>query len=97
MPHELRHSTEDLLRAYGELDRRVAGVGMEGIVGLLTTAQQVESAIAVLGSHEIALMLQELRRLLERLVRLDSQLQELRALKMIIATDDEPDRDLVIS
>ena len=83
----MRRQTEDVIRYYGELDRRVANTGMDGIGGLLTVSQQVEAALAVVAPQEIEWMVRELRTLLERLVRMDSQLQELRALKMVLADE----------
>lgn len=84
----MRRQTEDVIRYYGELDRRVANTGMEGIAGLLTVSQHVETALSVVAPQELEWMMRELRTLLDRLVRIDSQLQELRALKMVLADQD---------
>ena len=88
MPDEMRRQTEDVIRYYGELDRRVANTGMDGIAGLLVVSQHVETALSVVAPQELEWMMRELRSLLERLVRMDSQLQELRALKMVLADED---------
>src|SRR5262245_51400012 len=85
MAEQMRRQTEDLIRYYGELDRRVANAGMEGIAGLLMASQHVEAALGVMASQELEWMVRELRTLLERLVRMDSQLQQLRALKTVLA------------
>ena len=84
----MRRQTEDVIRYYGELDRRVANTGMDGIAGLLTVSEQVETALSVVAPQELAWMMRELRTLLDRLVRMDSQLQELRALKTVLADED---------
>lgn len=84
----MRRQTEDVIRYYGELDRRVANTGMDGIAGLLTVSQHVETALSVVAPQELEWMMRELRMLLERLVRMDSQLQALRALKMVLADED---------
>lgn len=89
MVERMRRQTEDIVRYYGEIDRRVANAGMEGIAGLLEVSQQVEAAIAAVGSEELDWVVRELRGLVERLVRMDSQLQQLRALKMVLASEAE--------
>lgn len=88
MIEQLRRHAEDIVRYYGDLDRRVAGTGMEGIAGLLIVSQHVEAALGVVGTHELELMVREVRTLVERLVRIDSDLQRIRNLKTLLATDD---------
>ena len=91
----MRRQTEDVIRYYGELDRRVANAGMDGIVGLLTTSQHLEAALATVASEELAWTVSEIRALVEQLVRVDSRLQALRALKTALANeDDSPPRPL---
>lgn len=85
---QMRRQTEDLIRYYGEIDRRVANVGMEGIAGLLEVAQHVEAALAVVAPQEIEWAVSEIRTVLARLVHLDSELQRLRALKSTLASDE---------
>jgi hypothetical protein len=82
MLDRMRRQTEDLIRYYGELNRRVAHSGLEGIPGLLQTTNQVEAALAAVSSQEIDWMVREVRVLLEQLVRIDAQVQQLRDLKM---------------
>ena len=89
MANEMRRQTEDVIRYYGELDRRVANTGMDGIAGLLTVSQHVETALGVVAPQELEWMVRELRTLLERLVGMDSQLQELRALKLVVADEGD--------
>ena len=89
MVDRMRRQTEDIIRYYGEIDRRVGHAGMNGIHGLLEVAQQMEAAIAVVGSEEIDWVVRELRALVERLVRMDSQLEQLRALKVLFASASE--------
>jgi hypothetical protein len=96
MVEQMRRQTEDIIRYYGEIDRRVANTGIEGIAGLLEVSQEMGTALAVVASQELDWMVTELRDLLERLVRMDSQLERLRALKMMLAaaveSDDSPKR-----
>jgi 3-methyladenine DNA glycosylase/8-oxoguanine DNA glycosylase len=89
MVEQMRHQTEDIVRYYGEINRRIANTGIAGIPGLLELSQQVETAVAVVASQEIDWVVSELRNLLERLVRMDAQLQRLRELKTILADDAE--------
>ncbi len=91
MAEQMRRQTEDVIRYYGELDRRVGNAGMDGIAGLLVVSQHVEAALGVVASQELEWMMCELRALLDRLVRMDSQLQQLRALKAALAADGEGD------
>ena len=89
MVEQMRRQTEDIIRYYGEIDRRVANAGMEGLVGLIEVSQRMEAAISVVASQELDWVVSELRTLLERLVRMDSQLQGLRALKVVLASNAE--------
>ncbi|MCC6849944.1 MAG: hypothetical protein IT294_15680 [Deltaproteobacteria bacterium] len=90
MGDELRRQADDVLRYYADLDRRVATAGLDGIVELLTVSQQVASALQVVEPPEIGRAVRELRGLLERLVRIDSELQGARALKARIGGDETP-------
>ena len=89
MVEDMRRQTEDIIRYYGELDRRVTHTGLDGIAGLLETSHQIESALGVVTSQEIEWMVSEVRSLLDRLVRMDGQLQALRALKASLADEDQ--------
>ena len=81
MPDDLRRQTEDVVRYYGELNRRVANCGMEGIPRLLETWSRVEHAVSEVATQEIAWIATELRHLVERLTSMDTQLRRLRELK----------------
>ncbi len=87
MVDDMRRHTEDVIRSYGELDLRVASTGMDGIAGLLIVSQHVQAALGVVASQELEWLMREVRVLLERLVRMDSQLQRLRALKTVLGAD----------
>lgn len=88
MVEDMRRQTEDIIRYYGEIDRRVAHTGLDGIPGLLEMSHHIESALGVIASQELEWMMSEVRGLLDRLVRMDSQLEALRALKASLADDD---------
>jgi hypothetical protein len=91
MAEEMRRQTEDVVRYYAELDRRVANTGIDGITGLLTVSQHVETALAVVAPQELEWTVRELRSLLAQLVRMDSQLQELRTHKIVLSDGDDGD------
>lgn len=87
MLEHMRRQTEDVIRYYGEIDRRVAHVGLDGVAGLLGVAQQVQAALATVAPQEIEWVVAELRRLVEQLVRIDSEVQRLRDLKLRLEAD----------
>ena len=91
MIEDMRRQTEDIIRYYGEIDRRVAHVGIEGLAGLLELAQAMETALGVVAAQELEWVIGEIRSLLDRLVRVDAQISQLRALKQSLA-DESADR-----
>ena len=89
MVDEMRRQTEDVIRYYGEIDRRVAHTGVDGVTGLLELSHQIEAALGAVAAQELEWMLSEVRGLLDRLVRMDSQLQALRTLKATLGDDGD--------
>ena len=87
----MRRQTEDIVRYYGELNRRVSSAGMDGIPKLLELSTQLERAVAEVASQELEWVGAEIKRLLDQLVQMDSQLQRLRELKMQL--DGAPDSE----
>lgn len=85
----MRRQADEVLQYYGELDRCIATTGMDGIVGLLTVSQHVAAALQVVHPQELDGVVSALRSLVERLVRMDSELQRVRALKTRLAAADE--------
>jgi hypothetical protein len=84
MLDQMRRQTEDIVRYYGELNRRIANAGMDGIPKLLELSTQLEMALGEIGAHELQWVADEIKRLLDELVRMDSQLQKVRELKMLL-------------
>lgn len=84
MLERMRRQTEDIIRYYGEIDRRISGTGTDGVPGLLEISRQLESAMAVVASQEIEWIVSEVRTLLDQLVQIDSQLERLRELKTVL-------------
>jgi hypothetical protein len=91
MLERMRRRTEDIIRYYGEIDRRIAGTGTDGVPGLLEISRQLETAMAVVAPQEIDWVVSEVRQLLDQLVLIDSQLQRLRHLKTAIDDDGRGD------
>ena len=87
----MRRQTEDIVRYYGELNRRVSSAGMDGIPKLLELSTPVERAGSEGASQELEWVAAEIKRLLDQLVQMDSNLQRLRELKMQL--DGAPDSD----
>jgi hypothetical protein len=96
MPDHLRRQTEDIIRYYGELNRRVANAGMESIPRLLEVHKQLEMAVSEVASQELNWVSDEMRRLLGELVQMNGKLQRLRELKQMIngvsGDQDDPGR-----
>ena len=83
MLDQVRRQTEDIIRYYGELDRRVANAGIDGIPKLLELSKQIERAVADVAAQELAWIGAEIKRVLDELVRMDADLQRLRELKIL--------------
>jgi HPt (histidine-containing phosphotransfer) domain-containing protein len=92
MLDQMRRQTEDIVRYYGELSRRISGTGIEGIPQLLELAKQLEGAIADVGTQELSWVGTEIKQLLDQLVHMDAQLQQLRELKMVLGQQPEADQ-----
>ena len=95
MLEQMRRQTEDIVRYYGELNRRISANGVENIPQLLELAKQVEASLAGVGAEELSWIGTEIRRLLDQLVQIDAQLQRLRELKLALgqhAENDQPRR-----
>lgn len=89
MIDDMRRQTEDIIRYYGEIDRRIMHVGLDGVVGLLELSKAMETALAVVAPQEIEWVTNEIRGLLDRLVQIDAELQQLKTLKLELADDSD--------
>ena len=89
MLEQMRRHTEDIIRYYGEISRRITATGVEGIPQLLELAKQLESAVADVGAEELAWIGAEIKQLLDQLVRMDAQLECLRELKILLSQQPE--------
>ena len=91
MFEHMRRRTEDIIRYYGELNRRIEHAGIDSVPRLLETAAQVERALAEMTTQELVWVADEIKRLLDELIEMEAQLQRLRELKTVIA--DTPQQE----
>ena len=84
MFEQMRRRTEDIIRYYGELNRRIERAGVDGVSRLLETATVVDRALGEMTSQELVWVADEMKRLLDQLVEMESQLQRLRELKIAL-------------
>jgi inactivated superfamily I helicase len=85
MFEHMRRRTEDIIRYYGELNRRIERTGIDGVPRLLETVTIVERALGEMTTQELVWVSDEIKRLLDELIEMESQLQRLRELKTAIA------------
>jgi hypothetical protein len=81
MSHDVQREADELWRYYSELGRRLAQTGVRDVPDLLGLYEQMKRALDAVSRQEIQWALEQAERLIETLVRMDSDLQALRALK----------------
>ena len=81
MTGEVQREAEELWRYYTELGRRLAQTGVRDVPDLLGLYEQLRRSLDAVSKQEIQWALEQAERLIETLVRMDSDLQALRALK----------------
>jgi len=85
MSVDLRREAEELARYYSELVRRLAQTGVRDVPDLLTLYERLHRALDAVSRQEIGWAAEQTQRLVESLVRMDSNLQALRRLKSVLA------------
>jgi hypothetical protein len=90
MSVDIRRETEELMRYYGELGRRLSHSGVRGVAELLTLHDQIRRALDAFSRQEIGWAAEQTQRLIEALVRMDANLAALRRLKAVLARPAEP-------
>jgi hypothetical protein len=80
-PSDVQREADELWRYYSELGRRLAQSGVRDVPDLLSLYEQLSRALEAVSRQEIQWALEQAERLIETLVRMDSDLQALRALK----------------
>ncbi len=81
MATDVQREADELWRYYSELGRRLAQTGVRDVPDLLGLYEQLKRALEAVSRQEIEWALEQAQRLIEVLVRMDSDLQALRALK----------------
>jgi hypothetical protein len=81
MASDVQREADELWRYYTELGRRLAQNGVRDVSDLLGLYEQLSRALEAVSRQEIQWALEQAERLIETLVRMDSDLQALRALK----------------
>jgi len=81
MSADIPREADELWRYYSELGRRLSQAGVRDVPDLLALHDQLKRALAAVSAQEIRWALDQTQQLIETLVRMDSDLQALRALK----------------
>ena len=83
MSADIRRETEELVRYYGELVRRLGqSGGVRDVADLLALHERLGRALEAVSRQEIGWVTEQVQRLIEVLVRMDSNLDALRRLKL---------------
>ena len=90
MTTDIQREADELWRYYSELGRRVSQGGVRDVPDLLALYDQLRQSLEGISRQEIQWALEQAQRLIERLVRLDSDLQAFRALKTRLEKADSP-------
>jgi len=89
MSADIRRETEELVRYYGELVRRLGQSGVRGVADLLALYERLGRALEAVSRQEIGWVTEQVQRLIEALVRMDADLDALRRLKSTLSTAPE--------
>ena len=81
MSVDIRRETEELVRYYGELVRRLSQSGVRDVADLLGLYERLGRALETVSRQEIGWVTEQVQRLIEALVLMDSNLDALRRLK----------------
>src|SRR2546429_115310 len=85
MSADIRRETEELVRYYGELVRRLGQSGVRDVADLLALYERLGRALEAVSRQEIGWVTEQVQRLIEALVRMDSNLDALRRLKGVLS------------
>ena len=86
MSADIRRETEELVRYYGELVRRLGqSGGVRDVADLLALHERLGRALEAVSRQEIGWVTEQVQRLIEALVRMDSNLDALRRLKGVLS------------
>ena len=88
MSVDIGREAEQLVRYYGELVRRLSQSGVRDVADLLALYERLGRALDAVSRQEIGWVTEQVQRLIEALVRMDSNLDALRRLKMTLTPHD---------
>src|SRR5207245_10398778 len=89
MSVDIRRETEELVRYYGELVRRLGQSGVRDVADLLALYERLDRQLETVGRQEIGWVTEQVQRLIEALVRMDADLDALRPLESTLPTAPE--------
>src|SRR5947199_76130 len=89
MSADIRRETEELVRYYGELVRRLGQSGVRGVADLLALYERPGRALEGVSRQEIGWGTEQGQRLIEALGRMAAGLDALRPLKSTLSTAPE--------
>jgi hypothetical protein len=82
---ELRRQTDELVRLYGELLRRLSHQGVRGVPELVALHEQVCRAVGAIGHEEIDWALTQIASVLDKLRAIGQRLNALREIKRVFS------------
>ncbi len=85
MSVDIGREAEELVRYYGELMRRLGQSGVRDVADLLALHERLARALDAVSRQEIGWVTEQVQRLIEALVRMDSNLDALRRLKRALS------------
>jgi hypothetical protein len=91
MSVDIGRETEELVRYYSELVRRLSQSGVRDVADLLALYERLSRALDAVSRQEIGWVTERLRHVVEALVRVDSNLDALRELKKTLTDAAQPD------
>jgi len=97
MSEEVRKQASDAIRYYAELNRRVSGSGVDGITGLLDLFDKLRVVLAEVSVEELEWALGEIKRLLDGMIQIDSELSRLQAIQAAIGMGPEQRQQELVS
>ena len=89
MSVDIGREAEELVRYYGELVRRLSQNGVRDVPDLLALHERLARALEAVSRQEIGWVTEQVQRLIEALVRMDSNLDALRRLKRTLSPPPE--------
>src|SRR5437870_1301166 len=90
MSVDIRREADELIRYYGELVRRLGQSGVRDVADLLALHERLARALDLVSRQELGWVAEQAQAMIGELVRLDSNLQALRRLKIAFTSPPKP-------